>query len=353
MPLGGPSLASLLSWETERNLLEAISDSPDNEPARENLTGTVARCTRYLYNYGTRFRMSDGRGAQGETGEALWADAEDFFDQLDRAARIPTGPSARRLVSIVLTSPHHKTVSIFAMRDAAKRMLAYECSRFLDDHNISDEPWLPYVKWKQQLATQAREPDKAQTIITFNYDCVLEALGLQNNVVLDDVPVQGPHIFKLHGSCNWRHVSPGYGDSNSTTPAVTVENDEVEIATGRYFAATCDATELAIAAPGPGKQYQTARFQALWEMAGKSLRSADSVVILGYRMPPTDARSRRFLLENLPRDNYPIHIVLGHDTNSPDARRLDGVLRMARPNATVKLLPMFAQDYIDVWEPAA
>lgn len=352
MPLGGPSLASLLSPETERALQQAIPDDADHATARANILGNVARCTRWLYNYGTRFAATGGQDTNRTAGENLWFDAEEFFDKLDRAARQPQGPAAARLVQIVVGSRWGINLSIVEMRNAAKRLLAYECSRFLGEQHTSDEPWLPYVKWKRQLSAESQQSETGHAVLTFNYDCVLEALGLQNAVVMSDpIPRKGPHIFKLHGSCNWRHVSPGYGDSNDHTPAVTVENDEVEIAHRPDFTATCDPTELAIAAPGPGKQYQTARFQALWDMAGETLKAAGAVVILGYRMPPTDARSRRFLLENLPKGQYPIHVVLGHDTNSPDARRMYGLLKMARPQASVEVLPLFAQDYIDAFDP--
>ncbi len=172
-------------------------------------------------------------------------------------------------------------------------------------------------------------------------------LDFQPHVVLPgSAPARkGPHVFKLHGSSNWRHLSPAYGDSNDTTPAVTEENDAIELAQRKDFTATCDRTELAIAAPGPGKQYQALRFKDLWDTAADALKAAGAVVFLGYRLAPTDARSRRFFLDNLPQGRIPIHVVLGHDTSSPDARRMTGLLKMARPQACIEALPMFGQDY--------
>ena len=356
MPLGGPSLASLLSFETERSLQVEIPDDTDHAVERENILGRVASCTRWLYHYGTKFAANNGRcPLNGSGGETLWYDAEDFFDKVDRAARLPEGAKAARLGAAIRAGAHGTNVPIPAVRDAAKRLLAYECARFLDGESSSDEPWIPYVRWTRQVKAQADGgAPTAQAIITFNYDCVLETLGFQPHVVLPgSAPARrGPHVFKLHGSSNWRHLSPAYGDSNDTTPAVTQENDAVELAQRKDFTATCDRTELAIAAPGPGKQYQALRFKDLWDTAADALKAAGAVVFLGYRLPPTDARSRRFFLDNLPQGRIPIHVVLGHDTNSPDARRMMGLLEMARPQACIEALPMFGQDYLDSWDPS-
>lgn len=355
MPLGGPSLASLLSFETERSLELEIPNDADHTVARENVLGRIARCTRWLYHYGTRFAANNGKcPLNGSGGETLWYDAEDFFDKLDRAARLPQGANAARLAAAIRAGAHGMNVPIPAVRDAAKRMLAFECSRFLDGQSTGDEPWIPYVRWTRQVKAQAEGgAQTAQAIITFNYDCVLETLGFQPHVVLPGSGPErtGPHVFKLHGSSNWRHMSPAYGDSNDTTPAVTVENDAVELAERKDFTATCDRSELTIAAPGLGKQYQALRFKELWELAGNALKTAGAVVFLGYRLPPTDARSRRFLLDNLPPGRIPIHVILGHDTNTPDARRMKGLLQMARPQAAIEVLPMFGQDYLDAYDP--
>jgi hypothetical protein len=267
----------------------------------------------------------------------LWTDAEDFFDKLDRAALAPDAPLAKRLVSIVAGSRHGTHVPVSLLRDTAKRLLAFECARFLEGQDPGQEPWLPYVRWARLLVAQAeRKSETAQTIITFNYDTVPERLRLQPYVVLPGTAPQnevGLHVLKLHGSTNWRYASEAQAD--------------LVLAKDANFAATCAPWEFA--APGPGKQQQAQRFQDLWDYAADAVKAAGAVVFLGYRIPPTDARSRRFLLENLPQGRIPIHVVLGHDTNGPDARRMKGLLEMARPQAVVDLLPLFGQDYLDAY----
>ena len=52
----------------------------------------------------------------------------------------------------------------------ARRSLAAECSAFLLELDPNDERWRPYEKWVRGL-----QPRK-DTVICFNYDCVLETL---------------------------------------------------------------------------------------------------------------------------------------------------------------------------------
>lgn len=342
VPLGGPSLASLLAREAEPLLdLMFVQGSGYDRGERANLLGDTARAARWLYHYGT----GPAALAQiGVVGEALWADAEDFFDKLDRAARAPKEHAAQRFEGIVSTlRSDGRHIPIADMRDAAKRLLAFECSRFLLDAHTGHEPWLPYKRWVEKLAggRKLSDPSNPHTIITFNYDCVLERLGLQPQVVLPYMPGQhqgerreGLRIYKLHGSTNWRYTGEG-------------ENIVVEDRVN--FAATCKPEELAIAAPGPGKQTQAERLQALWDEAAHALSEAHVIAILGYRMPPTDARSRAFFVDHLPRGRAcAVKLVLGADLAHPDVRRLQGVLQLARPSQTfVELQPMSAQDYID------
>src|SRR4051794_16114286 len=60
--------------------------------------------------------------------------------------------------------------STAAVSGAAKRIMAAECSAFLIDTDLKSEKWSPYMQ-------SARELDANHTIITFDYDLVLDRLA--------------------------------------------------------------------------------------------------------------------------------------------------------------------------------
>ncbi len=96
------------------------------------------------------------------------------------------------------------------------------------------------------------------------------------------------------------------------------------------------------------------RLADLWDVGGSRLASATHVVFVGYRIPPTDAYSRNWLLEGIraaarASSSLAIHTVLGADVHSADSARLHGMLRKI---SKVKVLqePMFAEDFFAVFQ---
>jgi len=180
--------------------------------------------------------------------------------------------------------------------------------------------------------------DNRHTIISFNYDTVLERLGFADGVVVPrQVPGDPnnptlPKIFKLHGSVDWKRTKTG----------------TIERCTDEHFAATCTPEELAIAPPGPEKEEITKTFGGYWTAALALLQQAQVVVFMGYRFPPTDARSRQKLLEALHPKAH-IHIVLGPDVNHPHVVRLGGLLRTNSPGALVYTHPLYCEDFMTAW----
>jgi hypothetical protein len=224
--------------------------------------------------------------------------------------------------------------SIEPVRDAARRLLAVECSRFLVGADPKSERWAPYRDWSQRVFT-ATSPSKGgdrHLIVTFNYDTVLEKLGFQDGVRLPRQSSDKP-ILKLHGSVNWKRAKAGH---------FTHETDE-------HFAASCPIEELAIAPPGPDKVGVADEFDDLWKAATTALGSADAVVFIGYRFPQTDAQARDKILSALSSRTIPMHVVLGSDLHSVDAQRLRGLLVSNTPRTPVVMHPLFAQDFMPLW----
>ena len=118
--------------------------------------------------------------------------------------------------------------------------------------------------------------------------------------------------------------------------------------------------EVVIGLPGPKKRgLHAGILRELRGAAVQALQGAGQVIFVGYRFPPTDADARRFLLEAI-RNNWTnggplgeISVVLGSNTESQDVKRLHHLLNTVvdtSPNADVRVLPLFAEDFLSVRE---
>jgi hypothetical protein len=78
--------------------------------------------------------------------------------------------------------------------------------------------------------------------------------------------------------------------------------------------------------------------------------------MLGCRTPPSDAQTRRWIIDKLSRNkrlttraDLPVYTVLGSNTAHPDSSRLKGLFDMVA-GAKLIQLPLFAEDLMDVFE---
>jgi hypothetical protein len=312
--------------------------------------------------------------AVGLTGK-MWANAEDFVDYLDTAAdprdEKEPNPHADRIMELEVK--HHggtTRVSVEALRTAARRLIAAECCGFLEGVDTLREKWRPFVRWERELLA------KGDTIVSFNYDRVVETLRHARNAKLSRVPgatesklgVVFPAseidrgtfpecpVLKLHGSVDWKKATARDGSVTVTTP------DKQSV-----FALFCPAEQLAIATPGPSKAREAKGFKSIWGLAKDALKQADAVVFIGFRFPETDADARAELLgairENnagIPGHHLSLHVVLG--LPSPQSERLEALLRFAcseRHESTqpfpgekgrylLTAHPLFGQDFLAV-----
>lgn len=358
-PLGGPLLQRLLAPVSYRDL----------QPHYGQLDGDRAtKWVRDLYLYGREYKAGRTADQFHLDGEPLWEDAEQFIDYLDTACATPpvniVNARAVRIAAILKRFKQDRLTAnpmlpadpptIPELRVAARTHIAAECCAFLREASLQSELWSPYLRWADALKP-------TDSIITFNYDCVLERLPPGLHFVL---PGEDPsyaehetHVFKLHGSTDWIRRS-GYQ-----------RNHGFERTHQFDFAVGCADAERVIATPGPTKLDATSNALApLWDLACDRLREADIIVFVGYRFPPTDSYARQRLLRAIGKNDgakhLRVHIVLGDDHEAE--RRLASLLRHTlrgggrfagnesgdgtRNHYSVSAQGLFSQDFLSVFD---
>lgn len=334
--LGGPLLDELLTFRA----LEDTSALFPSLPERAR-----------VYNL---FNNTKGR----------WKHAEEFMEFVDLATDPETPNLPMRTILARLIAP--ETVNRF--RDLAAVSIAAEVSTFTASIDLRAEAWDPYVRWAKGLRG-------GDSVVTFNYDTVVEKLGDhrevkrvgRGTVVMPTISApKEPHftddfclIYKLHGSADWAF------DSHEKTISRRALIDEFTLA---------DHVRPLIATPGATKKRLCGELLAdIWTDAMGRLREAEVIVFLGYRFPPSDSYARSQLLGAIQQNSNPylrIHTVLGPDLNSEASFRLRMLLTevleargrepkeapVFRPGASMegKYLyniiqqPLYAQDFLSV-----
>jgi hypothetical protein len=333
VPLGAPTLVELLN-PASKVIVEKLF--PENDFPKLYKGG----------NFSTSYSLfANGHSPRNKSLPKMWADAEQYLDYLDTATVVTDGPATARLTSVHMGL--HNEIKINGLADITRRIVAAECSVFLQRTSPDLEIWQPYLRWANKL-------NQNHTIITFNYDTVLETLVNKCNGIgghsffglptydSDYVIISGVSVVvKLHGSVDWRVNKP-------------------QILRGEPLEALkCDSDQLVIATPGPTKRNMVSDILSpLWNEAEIKLCEADVVVFMGYRFPPSDAEARGRLLGALMKNTSPnlqLYTVLGPN-DDPDNRRLEALLKYAtaqRENGPGKVvrIPLWSQDFMSVYQP--
>jgi len=327
-PLGGPLLKDLFS-KNFISMAKATFETSSWITSRESVL------VQDIWNL--------NEPEPGKSG--YWRDAEDFLDRLDTAARKPQSPTAALLRSLAASATGGDWQLVPALSGMARRLVAAQCWYFVlnVEHHVA-ERWQPYKYWASQLT-------KDDTIISFNYDRVLESVSENVHVLLPDEAWDQKRVLvlKLHGSVDWE---------------ISEEDGKVHRVDLKPAAVLETTSNLAIGTPGPKKQELTeGPFHPLWNQAKACLLAAERIVFLGFRFPPSDSIPRRQLLSAIGgnRDqqiqSVLIHTVLGDDVGSPDSRRLRHLLGAAMQpterypfNYSIMQHPFWCQDFLDlVW----
>jgi hypothetical protein len=332
--LGAPLLNELLTKESVQRLEAAHPGGRDAGYQWAQPFHEVAR----LFEAG--LRVKDGLG--------FWDNAEQFIERLDHAE---DNTNARSIVNDFLRrcQGHHENNPALAngpksstIRKNALTFAAIEIAQFLRGANVEHEAWLPYTDWGSSLKPE-------DSVITFNYDLVPELLedsaDARLDIVLPSVADQGTHarmdgyaaVYKMHGSISWYEVNGQYG-YDAEAP---FKSD------GR----------LLIATPGPTKHRLIKKeFKRIWDGAQLALENAEAIVIVGYRMPATDAGTKQWFVQRLRKlaqsgaKFIRVHIVLGPNPNGEDARRLRGLIRAISGRFVVTTWAMGAEDFLGLHE---
>lgn len=200
--------------------------------------------------------------------------------------------------------------------------------------------------------------------MTFNYDRVLELLDVFDIFVPGEERPSGrrPAVFKMHGSVDWRRQKQEDGTFAYSLGRGKAEGASVD----PEFALFCPAEEIGIATPGPTKEISTKELGPVWNRALEQVVSAETIVFVGYRFPPSDAEAREKLLGAI-RENknarLDLHTVLGPKQQADDvvrlAQMLKAVLRQAGRNESplrtaersywVASHALYAEDFFTVW----
>lgn len=249
--LGGPLFHDLISERTEhwvRAWVAAHASGPETQ-------GLFAQC-RLVYEKGVRV--------------GLWSDAEQCIEVLDRArtdrvtqyvvqAGLQQSDPAKVFPGVQHPINLEQTFTLFT------QFVAVATAHYVPESGDLPEPWHPFVAWGKLL----KSPH--DSIISFNYDRVVERLEIA-------VP-----LYKLHG----------------TTPTSV---DLIKCLDSRSAVET-------IFVPGPNKL--KAHRGEVWEAAGRALREANRLVVIGYSFPASDAVAMSFVLGNF--KGQELAIVLGED----------------------------------------
>lgn len=347
-PLGGPLLKD---WFTEKSLNKIISAYPRLD------TEEFVECTQYFKYITDVFTYL--------CTEKLYIDAEEFVADLGDAALNTDSDKFRYILNIIdklheeqnirlpgfhgldrCLSKKLKQEDILKLYKYAQDLIVSSCSYFLENDHIHTEMCKTYVDWYTCL-------NKNDTIITFNYDFVLEniskissinnkfiivrpgVVSLKNNksYILHDKYYNAKEyntkilVFKLHGSVTFCTKKSIVDISNN---GISKEDYE-EI---KYSVYLKDITPI-IGLPGSMKQKITHSdiFLGLRNLAKKYVKEAEHIIFVGYRFPESDTLAMKELLsaiiENPNRSNGKLKIstVLGKDIESDDSNRLFGLLK--------------------------
>jgi hypothetical protein len=326
--LGGPLMADLFTEEADN--VTRIFYPKDKFPLLgEEVTTRATKLFRY--------------GARPGGVEKLWGDPEEYLARLDTAVRRGADSSTWEHLTHVLARSYAttRTYTLDEVSNAARRVLAAQCSAFLQEIDTTEEKWTPYHHWSNQLG-------RHDTVMTFNYDQVLENLADAGASFSFRLPGQKIYtvgsswVLKLHGSIDWRMTS-----SEGNTSCVRA---------GRCFALTGPADELVIAGPGPQKRDTiNDQLSDLWNDAEERLQQCDGIVFLGYRFPDADASAVDRFIRAIIQNNNPklkIYVVLGN--SSPDAagvvEMLQRIVRTPKPEMSVFHSSLRAERFIACYD---
>jgi NAD-dependent SIR2 family protein deacetylase len=161
------------------------------------------------------------------------------------------------------------------------------------------------------------------TVITMNYDCLLDDALLKIGVMPDyalpnacyprEVAREARiHLLKLHGSVNWLHCTNGSCRKPlQVWPGGPAERLDYG---GRPCRSCSSRVEPVIVPPTWAKGGRMDIFAPIWSQALQALEEAGQIFIIGYSMPDTDAFFK-YMLASALKTNRMIDRIVVVNTN--------------------------------------
>ncbi len=311
VPLGGPLFSQLLTKEMEW----ASSDVPIPDDLK---TSICSLCLDPSEKRRHKWRSIDKVLARVEP-----LDAEELLAVIDEASR---GLSGKRAEAISRACFGQSTGDFKRLLRYLKLVVASQANAFVDEIDEYGEAIAPYKKWVSLL-----EP--GDSIVTFNYDLLVEKLATQAGIELSIGPnalKKGcTRLYKLHGSVNWAFDS---------LRNVGVFDDTIEA-----------ERDLAIGMPGRGKAelLDSASFDFAWSAASRAIKNAKTISIIGYSMPMSDNYAKDMILSSLSTGSLDqFNLVLGPSSGTQASCRMRSMIQPLVPSVRVSDIPMGAQDFL-------
>ncbi|MFT5327805.1 MAG: hypothetical protein ACI8P0_005701 [Planctomycetaceae bacterium] len=345
-PLGGPLLTDLFSTKMESALKAHYDRVADQNDPKSWIAVN-------LFRWGLGEPFAPTGTEHTLNGSRLWTNAEEYLDRLD-SARSSSNPAEDVIREAIekLIHGHDEFVHVLhiirkwidqnrkllveQVALASKQWMAAECCVFLEDVDLNTERWTPYKNWAESLTVD-------DTIITFNYDRVLETLIEHKHgdlAIVDPVEcvtAATTLVFKLHGSVDWKY---------------SVQERKFHVTDEPDACMSLLLESFGMATPGPSKKIATGALKKLWSLAIGHLESADNVFFLGYRFPETDTEAMRALLLAMRRGSHKrdrlTEVVLGPDTSDDRVQRLQGLIAWTLGSAQAPR-PLYAQDFMTLY----
>lgn len=337
-PLGGPLLYDFFRPELHEKLKARYSTSVHWTAFHEGL----CRLSRAYFGINVPAVQPSDNTPRGTP----WRNPEEFIEYMELAAQGDAAAAAVLQASYARASMSSYPFDIPAHARAAKKYLALCCWEFLDGADCKTERWAPYRAWAERL-----DPN-ADAVITFNYDTVCEQVLQHMGEQVPSYGLRAPWCvpregeehaegsdrhLKLHGSCSW-YVAPEQAANALCFSMATGDTPSKMLLESPHAVP-------AIAVPGPDKVGLAGRlFKRHWERAEEPLKTANTIVFVGYRFPESDNEAKRRLLGAIAQNRsheLSVHIVLGPKRDD-DVIRLEGLLDWCLLKRT-KLSPSQAQ----------
>jgi hypothetical protein len=192
------------------------------------------------------------------------------------------------------------------------------------------------------------QPFLQNTIITFNYDTVLEE-SLANwkvpiwygfddgSVIYDDTSNHSPTnyeqslpVLKLHGSVNWAHPN----------------KDDTQLRVyGSYSDIVALSRQVVLVPPTWRKTFGGA-LTGVWNNAVKALTEATRIIMVGFSIPPTDIHFKFLMAAGL-QDNISLRNIYCFNPDSSVENNLFAIVRPElRDRKTVEFIEAYTQNLV-------